>query len=79
MRRINFFTTESGNKPVQEFLDSLSDKQAEKILWVLRFVREYENVPRQYFKKLMNTDGLCGEKSSRIENKSKKNTEIRTT
>lgn len=58
MRRINFFTTESGNKPVQEFLDSLSDKQAEKILWVLRLVREYEKVPRQYLKKLINTDGL---------------------
>jgi len=58
MRRINFFSTESGNKPVQEFLDSLSDKQAGKILWVLRLVREYEKVPRQYLKKLINTDGL---------------------
>lgn len=58
MQRINFFTTESGNKPIQEFLDSLSDKQAEKILWVLRLVREYEKVPRQYLKKLINTDGL---------------------
>ncbi len=58
MRRINFFTTESGNKPVQKFLDNLSDKQAEKILWVLRLVREYEKVPRQYLKKLINTDGL---------------------
>jgi len=35
-----------------------SDKQAEKILWALRLVREYENVPRQYLKKLINTDGL---------------------
>ena len=58
MRRINFFSTESGSKPVQEFIDSLSDKQAEKILWVLRLIREYEKVPRQYFKKLVNTDGL---------------------
>ena len=58
MRKINFFTTESGNKPVQEFLDSLSDKQAEKILWVLRLIREYEKVPRQYLKKMINTDGL---------------------
>lgn len=58
MRRINFFSTDSGSSPVQEFLDTLTDKQAEKILWVLRLVREYEQVPRQYFKKLINTDGL---------------------
>lgn len=58
MRRINFFSTESGNKPVQEFLDSLTDKQAGKILWVLRLVKEYEKVPRQYFKELVNTDEL---------------------
>lgn len=58
MRRINFFTTDSGNKPVQDFFDSLSDKQASKILWVLRLIREHEKVPRQYLKKLLNTDGL---------------------
>jgi len=43
---------------VQEFFDSLDDKQAEKILWVLRLVRECDRVPKQYLKKLVNTDGL---------------------
>ncbi len=43
---------------MQEFFDSLDDKQAEKILWVLRLVRECDRVPKQYLKKLVNTDGL---------------------
>ena len=58
MRRIKFFSTESGSSPVEEFLDALTDKQAKKILWVLRLVREQDQVSRQYFKKLINTDDL---------------------
>jgi DNA-binding HxlR family transcriptional regulator len=39
MREIIFYRTASGRCPVEEFLDSLSDKQAAKILWVLRLVK----------------------------------------
>ena len=58
MRKINFFYTDSGSSPVQDFFDTLTDKEAGKILWVLRFVREYAQVPKQFFKKLTNTDEL---------------------
>jgi hypothetical protein len=34
--KIIFYKTDSGKSPVQEFIDSLSDKQAKKVAWVLR-------------------------------------------
>lgn len=58
MRRITFYATRSGKVPVQEFLDSLPDKTAQKIAWVLRAVRDLERVPTQYLKKLVNTEDL---------------------
>ncbi len=48
----------SGRKPVQEFLDSLTDKQFEKIAWVLKLLKELDPVPSKYFKKLVNTDDI---------------------
>jgi len=58
MREIDFYRTASGRCPVEEFLDSLLDKKVEKILWVLRLVKELDLVPKQYFKLLTNTDGI---------------------
>jgi phage-related protein len=58
VRTINFYRTETGNCPVEEFLDSLSGKQAQKVLWVLRLIEELEFVPRQYFEKLVNTEDI---------------------
>jgi phage-related protein len=58
MREILFYRTANGACPVEEFLDSLEPKQAQKILWVLRAVKELPMVPRQYFKKLEGTDDL---------------------
>ncbi|MCK6463110.1 MAG: type II toxin-antitoxin system RelE/ParE family toxin [Candidatus Pacebacteria bacterium] len=58
MREIIFYRTENDRCPVEEFLDTLSDKQVEKVLWVLRIIRELEIVPKQYFKKLTNTDEI---------------------
>ncbi len=55
MRTIHFYRTERGDCPVEEFLDSLSGKQTQKIVWVLRLVEELEIVPTQYLKKLVNT------------------------
>lgn len=43
---------------MEEFLDSLGAKQAQKVMWVLRAVGELPRVPRQYFKKLEGTDQL---------------------
>ncbi len=58
MREIDFFLTNSGYHPVVRFLDSLSSKQAQKVAWVLQLVEDLEIVPKQYFKKLVNTDDI---------------------
>lgn len=38
--------------------DSLSDEQATKITWVLKLIRELDQVPSKYFKKLVNTNDI---------------------
>ena len=58
MREIQFYRNASGDCPVEEFLDSLVPKQARKIAWVLRLVKELPLVPKQYLKKLEGTDEL---------------------
>lgn len=58
MRKIIFYKTPKGNNPVKDFLNSLSDKQAKKVVWVLRLVRDLNFVPKEYFKKLVNTNGI---------------------
>ena len=58
MRTVEFYRLPNGISPVEEFLDSLTGKQAQKVLWVLRLVEELDVVPRQYFKKLIDSEGL---------------------
>ncbi len=58
MREVNFYKSSSGKSPIIDFLDSLSGKQAKKITWVLGIIEESRIVPRQYFKKLINTDNI---------------------
>ncbi|MFZ4802897.1 MAG: type II toxin-antitoxin system RelE/ParE family toxin, partial [Chlorobium sp.] len=58
MREIIFYTTPTGNAPVQEFLDSLSAKESQKIVWVLNLIESLPMVPQEYFKKLQNSDGI---------------------
>ena len=58
MREIIFYRTSRGNCPVEEFLDSQNDKQVVKILWVLRLIKELEVVPKEYLKKLTNTEEI---------------------
>jgi phage-related protein len=48
MREIIFYKTNSGKCPVEEYLDTLSNKQVEKM----------PIVPRNYFKKLESTDDI---------------------
>jgi phage-related protein len=58
MLEVRFYRTKSGDCPVEEFLDELSGKQAQKVVWVLRLIQELEPVPSQYLKKLVDTDDL---------------------
>ena len=58
MRTIQFYRTGAGNCPVEEFLDDLSDQDAQKVAWVLRLIERVDMVPVQYLKKLVGTDDL---------------------
>ena len=43
---------------MEEFLDSLSDSDAQKVAWVMRLVERLERVPQTYLKKLTGTSDL---------------------
>ena len=58
VRTIQFYWTPAGKCPVEEFLDSLPDRHAQKVTWVLRLVERIDIVPQQYFKKLVGTEHL---------------------
>lgn len=58
MKEIIFYRTPKGKCPVEEFLDALSEKQARKITWILRLIRETDQVSADYFKKLVNTSDI---------------------
>ena len=58
MRKIIFYETPKGSNPVKDFLNSLTDKQAKKVAWVLRLVRDLNFVSKEYLKKLVNTNDI---------------------
>ena len=57
-RSLVFYSTDKGHSAVAEFLDSLPPKVAQKVTWVLKLIQELDIVPRQYFKKLSDTDEI---------------------
>jgi len=58
LKEIIFYKTSSGHSPVEEFIDSLNEKEAKKVVWTLRLVRDLERVPEEYLKKLKSTDDI---------------------
>ncbi len=58
MREIIFFKNSAGKSPVKDFLSALSAKEKQKVFWVLALIRDIQIVPKEYFKKLENTDGI---------------------
>jgi phage-related protein len=58
MREIIYYRSESGNNPIQDFLDSLSAKQRTKVLWVLGLVQDQDRVSTKFFKKLVSTNDI---------------------
>ena len=58
MRKIIFFRFENGKCPVEDYLESLSNKQVEKIFFVLDIVEQLDIVPKKFFKKLEATDDI---------------------
>ena len=57
-RTVTFYRTADGRCPVQEFLDSLPSKVAQKVTWVLNLLEELDVVPASYFKKLVGTEEI---------------------
>ena len=58
MRKIIFYRFENGKCPVEDYLESLSNKQVEKVFFVLDLVENFDIVPRKFFKKLESTDDI---------------------
>ncbi|MDP2982428.1 MAG: type II toxin-antitoxin system RelE/ParE family toxin [Candidatus Latescibacter sp.] len=58
MWELQFYKTQSCFCPVEEFLDSLPGKTAQKVVWVLKLIEEIDIVPTKYFKKIDGTDNL---------------------
>ena len=57
-KTVIFYKTADGKCPVQEFLDSLPGKVAQKATWVLGLLEDLDILPSSYFKKLVETDGI---------------------
>jgi phage-related protein len=55
---VRFYQTNDGKIPVREFLDSLSEKAAQKVLWVLLLAEDLDVLPKTYFKKLAGSDDI---------------------
>jgi phage-related protein len=58
MRQIQFYRSEIDSCPVEDFLESLNAKQAQKIAWTLKAIRELPRVPSSFLKKLNGTDDI---------------------
>ena len=58
MRKILFYRLDNGRSPIADFLDTLTDKQAEKVFFVLDLIETIDNVSRKFFKKLVSTDDI---------------------
>lgn len=58
MRRVTFYRSPAGDSPIERFLDTLSGKQAQRVIWTLRLIEDLDVVPVQYMKKLPGTDDL---------------------
>lgn len=58
MRKIIFYRLNNGECPIEDYLDSLTQKQVEKVFFVLDLIEQLNMVPRKLFKKLEATDNI---------------------
>lgn len=58
MKEINLYRTEIGKCPVEEFLDTLSNKEYEKVHWVFDLIESQNQISTEYLKKLVNSDNI---------------------
>lgn len=57
-KTVIFYKTVDGKRPIQDSLDSLPGKVAQKVAWVLSLLEDLEVVPSTYFKKLAGTEEI---------------------
>lgn len=57
-KTITFYKTVDGKCPIQDFLDALPGKVAQKATWVLNLLEDLDVVPSTYFKKLVGTEEI---------------------
>ena len=55
---VTFYKTVDGKCPIEDFLNSLSGKVAQKVTWVLSLLEDMHIVPSSYFKKLTGSEGI---------------------
>jgi len=55
-RTVTFYKTVDGKCSIQDFLDSLPGRVAQKVTWVLSLLEDLDVVPSSYFKKLIGTE-----------------------
>jgi phage-related protein len=58
MKKIKFYKLPSGKSPIEDFLDLLSSKEAQKVIWVLTLIEEMDRVSTKFYKQLTNCDGI---------------------
>ena len=58
MKEIIFYKLRSGKSPIEEFLDGLCAKEAQKVVWVLQLIEEESVVSTKFYKQLSNSDGI---------------------
>ncbi|MBW1720116.1 MAG: type II toxin-antitoxin system RelE/ParE family toxin [Deltaproteobacteria bacterium] len=58
MRKIIFYRLDNDKYPVKDYLNSLSQKQVEKVFFVLDLIEQFNIVPRKFFKKLEAYDDI---------------------
>ena len=58
MREILFYRSRSGKCPVEEYLETLSNKQIEKVFFVLEMIETLDVIPRKFLVKLMSTNEI---------------------
>ena len=56
--RVAFYRTSEEKCPVEDYLNDLNPKQAQKAMWTLRAVETLSPVPAVYLQKMANTDDL---------------------
>jgi len=54
-RNIEFYRTESGKCPTEEFLEVQNEKTLIKILSTFKLVEQLDNVPKKFYKKITGT------------------------